>query len=31
MINIARGTYQMERIRFDAMNPCFLLSIVKPG
>lgn len=30
MINIARGTYQMERIRFDAMNPCFLLSIIKP-
>ncbi len=29
MINIARGTYQMERIRFDALNPTFLLAVVK--
>ena len=26
MINIARGTYQLERVRFDALNPTFLLS-----
>ncbi|MFP6659396.1 MAG: hypothetical protein VB853_14530 [Pirellulales bacterium] len=31
MVNIARGTYQLERVRFDALNPCFLLSAVKPG
>lgn len=31
MINLARGTYQLERIRFDALNPTFLLSVVKPG
>ncbi len=29
MINIARGTYQLERIRFNALNPTFLLSVVK--
>lgn len=31
MINLARGTYQLERVRFEAMNPTFLLSVVKPG
>ncbi|HEY4311197.1 MAG TPA: precorrin-6y C5,15-methyltransferase (decarboxylating) subunit CbiE [Pirellulales bacterium] len=31
MINVARGTYQLERVRFDALNPTFLLSIVKPS
>jgi precorrin-6B C5,15-methyltransferase / cobalt-precorrin-6B C5,C15-methyltransferase len=30
MINIARGTYQLERVRFDALNPTFLLALVKP-
>lgn len=30
LITIARGTYQLERIRFQALNPVFLLSIVKP-
>jgi precorrin-6Y C5,15-methyltransferase (decarboxylating) len=29
LINVARGTYQMERIRFDALNPTFLLAVVK--
>ena len=29
MINIARGTYQLERVRFEALNPTFLLSVVK--
>ena len=29
MVNIARGTYQLERIRFNALNPTFLLSVVK--
>jgi precorrin-6Y C5,15-methyltransferase (decarboxylating) len=31
LINVARGTYQLERIRFDALNPTFLLAAVKPG
>jgi len=30
LINIARGNYQLERIRFQALNPVFLVSIVKP-
>lgn len=30
LVNMARGTYQMERVRFDALNPTFLLSAVKP-
>ena len=29
MINLARGTYQLERVRFEAMNPRFLFSAVK--
>lgn len=29
MINLARGTWQLERVRFDALSPSFLLSIVK--
>jgi precorrin-6Y C5,15-methyltransferase (decarboxylating) len=31
MINLARGTYQLERVRFEAMNPTFLFSAVKPA
>jgi precorrin-6Y C5,15-methyltransferase (decarboxylating) len=31
MVNLARGTFQLERIRFDALNPTFLVSAVKPG
>ncbi len=31
LINIARGTYQLERVRFEALNPTFLVSVVKPG
>ncbi len=31
MINVARGTYQLERVRFEALNPTFLLSVIKPG
>ena len=31
LINIARGTYQLERVRFEALNPTFLLSVTKPG
>ena len=31
MINVARGTYQLERVRFEALNPSFLLGVVKPG
>lgn len=31
MINIARGNDQFERVRFEALNPSFLLGVVKPG
>ena len=30
MINVARGTYQLERVRFNALNPTFLLAVTKP-
>lgn len=30
MFSLARGNYQIERIRFEAVNPTFLLSVVKP-
>ena len=29
MFNVARGTYQLERVRFDALNPTFLLGVTK--
>jgi precorrin-6Y C5,15-methyltransferase (decarboxylating) len=29
MINLARGTSQMDRIRFESLNPTFLLSAIK--
>lgn len=31
MINIARGTFQMERVRFAPLHPSFLLAAVKPA
>ena len=31
MINIAHGTYQLERVRFEALNPTFLIAVVKEG
>ncbi|OHB67264.1 MAG: precorrin-6Y C5,15-methyltransferase [Planctomycetes bacterium RBG_13_63_9] len=31
MVHVARGTYQMERVRFDSLNPTFLVAVVKPG
>jgi precorrin-6Y C5,15-methyltransferase (decarboxylating) len=31
MVNLARGTFQLERVRFAALNPTFLLSAVKDG
>jgi precorrin-6Y C5,15-methyltransferase (decarboxylating) len=31
MIHLARGNYQLERVRFESLNPTFLLSVVKPG
>ncbi len=31
MISIARGTYQLERTRFNALNPTFMLAVVKPA
>ena len=31
MVNLARGNYQLERIRFESLNPTFLVAVVKPG
>jgi precorrin-6Y C5,15-methyltransferase (decarboxylating) len=31
MINLSRGTEQLETIRFEALNPSFLLRVSKPG
>ena len=30
MINLARGTYQLDRVRFEPLVPTFLLAVVKP-
>jgi precorrin-6Y C5,15-methyltransferase (decarboxylating) len=30
MVNLSRGNYQLERIRFESLNPTFLISTVKP-
>ena len=29
MVNLARGNCQMERVRFEAMNPVFVVAVVK--
>jgi len=31
MVNVARGVQQLDRMRFDALNPRFLLALVKPS
>lgn len=31
MVNLARGNYQLDRIRFESLNPLFLVAIVKPA
>jgi precorrin-6Y C5,15-methyltransferase (decarboxylating) len=31
LVNLARGTEQLETLRFEAVNPTFLLSISKPS
>jgi len=31
MVNVARGMEQLETLRFEAVNPTFLLSLRKPG
>jgi precorrin-6Y C5,15-methyltransferase (decarboxylating) len=31
MINIARGVYQLERVRLESINPTFLIRAVKQG
>jgi precorrin-6Y C5,15-methyltransferase (decarboxylating) len=31
LVNVARGTDQLETLRFEAVNPTFLLSIAKPA
>ena len=30
MLNFARGNYQMGRVRFEALTPTFLISMIKP-
>lgn len=30
MVNLARGNYQLERVRFESLNPTFILAVVKP-
>ena len=29
MVNLARGNYQLGRIRFEALNPIFMMAVVK--
>jgi precorrin-6Y C5,15-methyltransferase (decarboxylating) len=31
MFNIAHGTFQLERIKFESMNPTFLVAAIKPA
>jgi len=31
MVNLARGYHQMDRIRFESLNPTFLVAVVKPS
>jgi precorrin-6B C5,15-methyltransferase / cobalt-precorrin-6B C5,C15-methyltransferase len=31
MVNIARGMEQLETLRFEAVNPTFVLAVTKPG
>src|SRR5207244_3032974 len=31
LVNIARGTEQLETLRFEALNPNFLLTVAKPA
>jgi precorrin-6Y C5,15-methyltransferase (decarboxylating) len=31
MINLARGYYQIDRVRFESLNPTFLVAVVKSG
>lgn len=31
MVNLSRGVAQLETLRFEAVNPTFLLSVTKPG
>jgi precorrin-6Y C5,15-methyltransferase (decarboxylating) len=31
MVNLSRGTFQLDRVRFEAMNPRFLFAVVKPS
>jgi precorrin-6B C5,15-methyltransferase / cobalt-precorrin-6B C5,C15-methyltransferase len=30
LVNVARGVEQLETLRFEAVNPTFLLSVGKP-
>jgi precorrin-6Y C5,15-methyltransferase (decarboxylating) len=30
LMNVSRGVYQLERVRFESINPTFLIAVVKP-
>jgi precorrin-6Y C5,15-methyltransferase (decarboxylating) len=31
MVQISRGVHQLERMRFESLNPTFLISAIKPA
>jgi precorrin-6Y C5,15-methyltransferase (decarboxylating) len=31
MLHLARGYYQIDRVRFESLNPTFLVAVVKPS
>jgi precorrin-6Y C5,15-methyltransferase (decarboxylating) len=31
MLNVSRGTDQLERLKFDALSPAFIVAAAKPG
>ncbi len=31
MMHLARGTYQLDRLRFQSLNPTFVVAVVKPA
>jgi precorrin-6Y C5,15-methyltransferase (decarboxylating) len=31
MVNLARGYHQMDQVRFESLNPTFLIAVVKPA
>jgi hypothetical protein len=31
MLNVSRGTDQLERLKFDALSPAFIVAAAKPA